>query len=515
MEKDDRAIELPVVALDDTEESTSGSDRNSTCETSDDDSDDSDTSQVWKGTMAANKEWSHAESTTSGELDEDKEKENDDEEEKAIGHYHSSEEKYEKLAGEVSFCPDYTENGRCLVTDCMLVHGERCAQCRKYCLDPRDEGQRRLHHAGCILEQQGDKYQSDLLDRARDQMCCICLEMVLEKPARKRRFGILPKCKHTFCLSCIRTWRKADTERINRSCPVCRVRSDFVIPSFFWIEDEAEKKATIKNYRNGCKITDCKHFKKGKGECPFSRRCFYRHALPSGELVKKRQPRDRAMVRRHVSPAYPGSRMPLIARVMVQCEMCHKFCLVHGDKKQNERHLTQCIKARVEEIDAAFVKLQVRDQTCDICLEVVTEKPLGKRRFGILPNCKHTFCVECIKTWRNSSEYTDDVKKGCPTCRVKSPFYFPSSVWVETEQEKRRQHARFRASLKHLDCKRYNKGAGTSGSRFPCEKGVKQTIGIDRPIPSFRIIHLLTRDNFLGTRIQLPWAKSAYPDEEP
>ena len=39
---------------------------------------------------------------------------------------------------------------------------------------------------------------------------------------------------------------------------------------------------------------DCKYFDKGNGACPFGKNCFYKHALPNGELVPKEKPRYQA-----------------------------------------------------------------------------------------------------------------------------------------------------------------------------------------------------------------------------
>lgn len=35
-----------------------------------------------------------------------------------------------------------------------------------------------------------------------------------------------------------------------RACPECRVKSDFVTPSKFWVEDENEKLKLIEGYKN-------------------------------------------------------------------------------------------------------------------------------------------------------------------------------------------------------------------------------------------------------------------------
>jgi hypothetical protein len=45
--------------------------------------------------------------------------------------------------------------------------------------------------------------------RSKDKTCGVCFEVVMEKPPREQRFGILPNCNHCFCLTCIRKWRQA------------------------------------------------------------------------------------------------------------------------------------------------------------------------------------------------------------------------------------------------------------------------------------------------------------------
>ncbi|KAJ8017104.1 hypothetical protein DPEC_G00014300 [Dallia pectoralis] len=75
-----------------------------------------------------------------------------------------------------------------------------------------------------------------------------------------------------------------------------------------------------------------------------------------------------------------------------------------------------------------------QDVTCGICMETVYEKANAEdRRFGILPNCCHSFCLCCIVTWRKTKNFQEDVVKACPQCRVKSAFYIPHKYWVEGE----------------------------------------------------------------------------------
>lgn len=70
-----------------------------------------------------------------------------------------------------------------------------------------------------------------------------------------------------------------------RACPECRVCSDFVCPSAFWVETKEEKDKLLNDYRAALGAKDCKYFQKGEGKCPFGNKCFYKHALPNGDIV--------------------------------------------------------------------------------------------------------------------------------------------------------------------------------------------------------------------------------------
>lgn len=36
---------------------------------------------------------------------------------------------------------------------------------------------------------------------------------------------------------------------------------------------------------------NCRYYRNGEGQCPFGNKCFYRHALPSGQQVDVGPPR--------------------------------------------------------------------------------------------------------------------------------------------------------------------------------------------------------------------------------
>lgn len=171
---------------------------------------------------------------------------------------------------------------------CMYpLHWELCKMCDQYCLHPRDQTQRRKHNQECLQQHERDMELSFAIARSKDKTCGICFDTIMEKSGREKRFGILPNCSHIFCLECIRKWRQAKQfeHKITRSCPECRVSSDFVCPSAFWVETKEEKDKLLNEYRSALGIKDCKYFKKGDGKCPFGNKCFYKHALPNGDLV--------------------------------------------------------------------------------------------------------------------------------------------------------------------------------------------------------------------------------------
>jgi E3 ubiquitin-protein ligase makorin len=117
-----------------------------------------------------------------------------------------------------------------------------------------------------------------------DEECNICLNKVL---TNGRKFGVLDGCDHTFCLNCIRNWRSTYDKRVSklhfRTCPICRQNSYLVIPSDYMCKSGPDKDELIDEYKGTLGLIHCKHFNKGKGECPFRNSCNYAHKLPNGD----------------------------------------------------------------------------------------------------------------------------------------------------------------------------------------------------------------------------------------
>ncbi|XP_059183546.1 E3 ubiquitin-protein ligase makorin-2 isoform X2 [Centropristis striata] len=191
-------------------------------------------------------------------------------------------------------CP-YAAAGHCYYEDnCTYLHGDLCEVCRLQVLHPHDPEQRRAHEKMCLLAFEADMEKAFAAQLSQDKVCSICMEVVVQKlNPSDRRFGILSSCCHTFCLACIRQWRctRNFSNKIIKSCPECRVVSEFVIPSVYWVEDQDEKDHLIDLFKSGVSKKPCKYFDQGRGSCPFGGKCLYLHAFPDGTRAEPDRPR--------------------------------------------------------------------------------------------------------------------------------------------------------------------------------------------------------------------------------
>ncbi|XP_062584064.1 probable E3 ubiquitin-protein ligase makorin-1 [Saccostrea cucullata] len=195
-------------------------------------------------------------------------------------------------------CP-YLAKGVCPYdSECEYIHGDMCEMCGLAVLHPTDKIQRQEHIKLCEAELEENMEHSFAIARSKDKACGICMDIVMEKqPPTEQRFGIMSDCNHIFCLSCIRKWRGAKQfeRKIVRACPECRVSSNFVTPSKYWVESDEEKNKLIAGYKEALSNKSCKYFKQGSGDCPFNDKCFYLHALPDGTIA---EPKPRVRRRR-------------------------------------------------------------------------------------------------------------------------------------------------------------------------------------------------------------------------
>jgi len=89
---------------------------------------------------------------------------------------------------------------------------------------------------------------------------------------------------------------------------------------------------------------------------------------------------------------------------------------------------------------------------CGICHEDINNT---NKRYGLLQNCDHVYCLDCIKMHRSgkmntSISLTNRLK--CPICRVHSRFVLPSKYNLKGEQKKK-DFVRFYEKRKEKNCR--------------------------------------------------------------
>lgn len=95
-------------------------------------------------------------------------------------------------------------------------------------------------------------------------------------------------------------------------------------------------------------------------------------------------------------------------------------------------NLQECIEEHEKQMEHAFAVQASSDKECGICLENIMEKGVGgnpassDKRFGILENCNHCFCLSCIRTWRQNK--SDVIQTQRYACKADIASLFNSAV---------------------------------------------------------------------------------------
>ncbi|XP_040280091.1 probable E3 ubiquitin-protein ligase makorin-2 [Bufo bufo] len=119
--------------------------------------------------------------------------------------------------------------------------------------------------------------------------------------------------------------------------------------------------------------------------------------------------------------------------------------------------------------DKSFQYERSRDVVCGICMDKVYDKQMAEERiFGILPNCSHAYCVGCIKQWRKTRDFQNEVIKGCPQCRVKSSYFIPYKYWIGDSDEKIQLIEDFKAKTSKIRCRFFLRSNGYCPFKSDC-----------------------------------------------
>ncbi|KUJ15113.1 uncharacterized protein LY89DRAFT_736168 [Mollisia scopiformis] len=119
---------------------------------------------------------------------------------------------------------------------------------------------------------------------------------------------------------------------------------------------------------------------------------------------------------------------------------------------------------------AVFPPPSAISQTCAICYELPDQ-------YGLLVNCDHAFCLECIRNWRATAPKNPTLEnelkktsKTCPMCRSHSDFIIPSSIWPTSTQKKEISDGYLRR-LKTIPCRYFEQSAMDTAPdyKFKCQ----------------------------------------------
>ncbi|KAG5238494.1 RING-type E3 ubiquitin transferase C3H [Salix suchowensis] len=171
--------------------------------------------------------------------------------------------------------------------------------------------------------------------------------------------------------------------------------------------------------------------------------------LEDGEVIQPRnvKPADRSICSFAAAGSCPrGDKCPHIHGDL--CAYCGKHCLHPFRPDERDEHLKACEKKQ-KNLDLLKYSQEIE---CSVCLDRVLSKPtVAERKFGLLSECDHPFCISCIRNWRSSS----------PTSGMDlSYFVIPSVIWYSSKEEKQEIVDTYKEKLRSIDCKHFDFGNG-------------------------------------------------------
>ncbi|AQK74277.1 E3 ubiquitin-protein ligase makorin [Zea mays] len=159
------------------------------------------------------------------------------------------------------------------------------------------------------------------------------------------------------------------------------------------------------------------------------------------------------------------------------CAFCERQCMNPYQSDERGVHVKLCKKNnRVLE-----AMRRSEDIECGVCLDRVLSKPTAaERRFGLLSDCDHSFCISCIRNWRSTSPTSgmdvNSTLRACPICRKLSYYVVPSITWYSSKEEKQEIVEGYKAKLRSIDCKHFDFGKGTCPFGSSCFYKVHSTV---------------------------------------
>ncbi|KAG8450982.1 hypothetical protein GDO86_003311 [Hymenochirus boettgeri] len=247
----------------------------------------------------------------------------------------------------------------------------------------------------------------------------------------------------------------------------------------------------------------CKHFQ--NGYCVFGDRCSYQH-IPPPEYNRTGRRVSEPCILSHLhghNAVRRGSEPSVISKQLSEMDkttassvrenwaLAEEFIPRHkgllrsvsspslqrkesfntdGNKCYKGMKKASSTKTLHSETDTTDLQYELsRDVVCGICMDKVYEKQLAEERvFGILPNCNHSYCIGCIKRWRKTRDFQNEIIKGCPQCRIKSSYFIPNKYWIGDSNEKLKLVENFKAKTSKICCRFFVRGNGHCPFKSEC-----------------------------------------------
>ncbi|KAG1707311.1 hypothetical protein DVH05_026503 [Phytophthora capsici] len=221
--------------------------------------------------------------------------------------------------------------------------------------------------------------------------------------------------------------------------------------------------------------TLCRFFVLGK--CRYGSRCTFSHTLPTqvsecaGDETES------------LSAAAALVDCPFFLRGNCKygkhCRLRHNRALLSGaatvTSARSASRSGRSFNSSYSEASAATTTVNnQQDFTCGICFDDIVQS--GKH-FGLL-TCDHCFCLDCLRSWRQSKDMESEVIRACPACRLPSDFIVPSLIFV-TGEEKRKVVDTYKSHLALRECKYFNGLFGSCPFGPRCFYAHRDSQGLD------------------------------------
>ncbi|XP_043932348.1 probable E3 ubiquitin-protein ligase makorin-2 [Protopterus annectens] len=106
------------------------------------------------------------------------------------------------------------------------------------------------------------------------------------------------------------------------------------------------------------------------------------------------------------------------------CDICQLMVLHPFVPEQRKMHKKMCMEAFEHDMERAFAIQYSQDKVCSICMEIIYEKAsTSEKRFGILSNCNHVFCLSCIRQWRCTKQFENKIIKYVYVCKKACKYF--------------------------------------------------------------------------------------------